>query len=205
MSQDSGTAKTQMNTQDQLQAQQQTAQNALLQQNQAAFSPYLSGNQGFTASQLSALNSQAINQNSQKYNAATAQTNAQVAARGENGMSPMSGVANGQYAALNASRASDLADSLRTVSLNNSQQALANQFNAGSMLSGNAQTYGQNVGTYGSGASNALNNYTQAAQNSFTAQFSKGFGSGLGSGAAAAATGGAGTAASTVGSGNYGW
>jgi hypothetical protein len=205
VSQDSGTAKSQMNTQDQLQSQQQAQENQLLQQNSAALSPYLSGNVGFTAPQLSAMNSQALDQNALRYNQAAQQTNATVAARGENGMSPMSGVAQGQYGSLNASKASDLADALRTVTLNNAQQGLTNQTNAASILSGNAQTLAGNVGTYGSGASNALSNYTQAAQNSFSAQFAKGFGSGLGSGAGAAATGGAGTVASHAGSGEYGW
>ena len=85
-------------------------------------------------------------------------------------------------------RLPDLANSLRTNTLNDAQQGLANKFNAASILSGNAQTYAGNVGTYGSGAANALNNVTSAQSNSFLNQFGKGLGSGLGGGLGSLAT-----------------
>ena len=175
MSQDTSSQKSQLNSQNQLQAQQQAAQNQLLQQNNTALSPYLTGNQGFTPEQMAALNSQALDQNALRYNQGTQQANAQLAARGEGlGNTPGSGN-------LQAAKAGDLADALRTVTLNNAQQGLTNKFNAASVLSGNAQTYAGNVGTYGSGASNALSNLTQAQGNSFSSKFGQGLGSGLGS------------------------
>jgi hypothetical protein len=193
MSQSTTSQTAQLNSQNQLQQQQQASQNQLLQQNNTALSPYLSGNQGFTPQQMAALNSQALDQNALRYNQATQDTNAQLAARGEGlGNTPGSGVQATGYGNLQAAKAGDLADSLRTVTLNNAQQGLANQFNAASVLSGNAQTYAGNVGTYGAGANNALGNLTQAQGNGFQAQFGKTLGAGLGSAVASGAAGAAG-------------
>ena len=213
MSQSTSAQQGQLNSQNQLQSQQQAAQNQLLQQNNTALSPYLTGNQGFTPQQMAALNSQALDQNALQYNGATQQANAQLAARGEGmGNTPGSGIAATGYGNLQAAKAGDLADALRTVTLNNAQQGLANKFNAASVLSGNAQTYAGNVGTYGQGASSALNNLTQAQANTWQSQFGKAAGSALGGaaagftgGAANAAVGGLGTAVSNIGSGNLGW
>ena len=194
MSQPTGAQQTQLNSQNQLQQQQQAAQNQLLQQNNTALSPYLTGNQGFTPEQMAALNSQALDQNALRFNQGTQQANAQLAARGEGiGNTPGSGVAATGYGNLQAAKSGDLADALRTVTLNNAQQGLANKFNAASVLSGNAQTYAANVGTYGAGASNALSNLTGAQGNSFGSQFGKGLGSGLGFGAAKGASGAVGS------------
>src|SRR5665213_562965 len=195
MSQDTGDQKGQLQSQNQLQQQQQASQDALLKQNQTALSPYLTGNQGFTPQQMAALNSQALDQNALRFNQATQGTNAQLAARGEGmGNTPGSGVAATGYGNLQAAKAGDLADSLRTVTLNNAQQGLANKFNAASVLSGNAQTYAGNVGTYGSGASNSLNALTSAQANTWQSQFGKALGQAAG-GAAGAFTGGAGAGA----------
>ena len=213
MSQSTSAQQGQLNSQNQLQQQAQNSQNQLLQQNNTALSPYLTGNQGFTPQQMAALNSQALDQNALQYNGATQQTNSQLAARGEGlGNTPGSGVAATGYGNLQAAKAGDLADSLRTVSLNNAQQGLANKFNAASVLSGNAQTYGQNVGTYGAGANNAMNNLTQAQGNTWQSQFGKALGAGLGTAGAGGLTsaassgwGNLGTAVSKIGSGNWGW
>lgn len=190
MSQSTSSQTSQLNSQNALQQQQQASQDALLKQNQTALSPYLTGNVGFTPQQLAAMNSQSLDQNALQYNGATQATNAQLAARGEGlGDTPASGVQAGAYGNLQAAKAGDLASSLRTNTLNNAQQGLANQFNAASLLSGNAQTYAGNVGTYGSGANSALGNLTQAQGNTWQSQFGKALGSGLG-GAAAAFGGG---------------
>lgn len=154
---------------------------------------------------MAALNSSALDQNAQQYNAAGNQLRQQLQARGENGGSPLSGTGVSGIAGLLSGKASDLANSLRTNVLNNAQQGLTNQFNANSILSGNAQTLAGNVGTYGAGATGALNNLTTAQINS---PLNKGFGAlatGLGSGLATGLTGGLGTALSKAGSGNYGW
>jgi len=213
MSQDTSSQKAQLASQNQLQQQQQQSQNNLLQQNNTAFSPYLTGNQGFTPQQLSALNSSALDQNALRFNQATQGANSQLAARGEGlGNTPGSGVAATGYGNLQAAKAGDLADSLRTVTLNNAQQGLANQFNAGALLSGNAQTYAGNVGTYGQGANSALGDLTQAQANTWQSQFGKALGSaaggaaaGFGGGALNAGVGSLGTAVSKIGSGNWGW
>lgn len=213
MSQSTSSQTAQLNSNNQMQQQQLASQNALLSQNNAALSPYLTGNQGFTPQQMAALNSQALDQNALRYNQATQQTNSTLAARGEGlGNTPGSGVAATGYGNLQASKAGDLADSLRTVTLNDAQQGLANKFNAASVLSGNAQTYAGNVGTYGAGANAALGDLTQAQSNTWQSQFGKALGQVAG-GAAGAFTGGAGaqafgslgTAVSKVGSGNFGW
>src|ERR1039458_5226698 len=94
MSQSTTDQKSQLNAQNQMQAQQQASQNQLLAQNNTALSPYLTGNQGFTPQQMSALNSQALDQNALRFNQGTQQENAQLAARGEGmGNTPGSGVA----------------------------------------------------------------------------------------------------------------
>jgi len=205
MSQSTSDQKGQLQTNNQLQQQQQAAQNSLLQQNQTAFSPYLTGNQGFTPQQLAALNSSALDQNALRFNQATQGANAQLAARGEGlGNTPGSGVAATGYGNLQAAKAGDLADSLRTVTLNNAQQGLANKFNAGSLLSGNAQTYAGNVGTYGAGANTALGDLTQAQGNTWQSQFGKALGGALG-GAAGAFGGGFGASAAGQLGKSLGW
>lgn len=199
------TQKQQLSEQNAAQTAAQTQQNAILAQTNKSLSPYLSGTQGFTPAQLAAMNSQDLDQNAQQYNAAGNQLRQQLLARGENGQTPISGTGTAGIAGLLSGKASDLANSLRTTTLNNAQQGIANQFNANSILSGNAQTYAGNVGTYGAGANGALNSVTTAQGNSGINKFLGGLGSGLGSGISSGLTGGLGTALSTVGSGNFGW
>jgi hypothetical protein len=208
MSQSTKDQKGQLQTQNQLQQQQQAAQNALLQQNNTALSPYLTGNQGFTPEQLAALNSQALDQNALRFNQATQATNAQLLARGENGATPGSGVMATGYGNLQAAKSGDLADALRTVTLNNAQQGLANKFNAASVLSGNAQTYAGNVGTYGAGANSALGDLTKAQSNSFGNKLGNALAMPVAAafgGAANAGVGNLGTAVSKIGNGQWGW
>jgi hypothetical protein len=213
MSQSTSAQQGQLNTQNQMQQQQQASQNQLLQQNNTALSPYLTGNQGFTPQQLSAMNSQALDQNALQYNGAAQSANSELAARGEGlGNTPGSGVAATGYGNLQAAKAGNLSNSLQTITLNNAQQGLANKFNAASVLSGNAQTYAGNVGTYGQGASSALNNLTSAQANTWQSQFGKALGAAaggaagaFGAGAGATAFGNLGTQVSKIGSGNFGW
>lgn len=205
MGSNTGTQKAQLDTQNQLAAQQLARQNSSLDTLKSSFSPYLTGNQGFTPEQMAALRSQALDQNASRYGQATKQTNAMLAGRGENGMTPGGGMQAAAYGSLNASKAGDLADALRTVTLNDAQQGLANKFNAGAVISGNAQTLAGNVGTFNSGAASALGNYTQAQNNGMLGKFTTALGSGLGSGLGAGITGGVGSALSKAGSGNWGW
>lgn len=198
MGQSDKTQKAQLDTQNQLAQQQLNATNSDLSQVNSSVAPYLTGNVGFTPQQLAAMNSSVLDQNAAKFNAAGQQVNAQAAARGENGMTPISGVGQNGYGNLAAAKASDLSTGLNTVVQNNAQQALANQMNAASILSGNAQTLAGTTGTFNSGASSALNNVTQAQSNSFLSNLGKGLGAGIGAGGSAAFTGGFGSAASAL-------
>lgn len=195
----------QLQLQNQLAQQQLAHTNATLDQVNGAVSPALTGNSGFSPAMLAALNSQALDQNAQRYGQAAVQTNNTLAARGESGMAPLSGVAASGYGNLQASKASDLADSLRTVTLNNAQQANTNKYNAAAILSGGAQTQAGTFGTANAGASSALGNLTTAQQGGFFNNFTKAIGQGLGSAAGDAITGGTGTALSKIGSGQWGF
>lgn len=198
----------QLKLQNQLQQQQLAQQNQYLGQVNSAVSPYLtSQGQGFTPAQLAAMNSQAIDQNASQYNSAGQQLRQALLARGESGQTPLSGTGVAGISGLLSGKASDLANALRTNTLNDAQQNLTNRFNAASVLSGNAGTLAGNVGVFGSGANSSLSALTQKQiadmQNSFGARFASGLGAGLGSGISGLATaglgGGIGTALSSLG------
>jgi len=206
----SGTSKDQLNAQNALQQKAFDAQMAQLDQIKSSLSGYLSGNKGFTNPQMATNQSQAINQNSAKYNSAGNAVRQALASRGMGGGQVPGG---GSYvqgiSTLEGAKASDLSNAMNTINLQNSQQGLTNQFNAASILSGNAATLSSPISTFGSGANNALSNYVTAQQSTFGNMFAKNLGgalgTGLGSGLAAGAIGGLGSFASTLGSGNYGW
>jgi hypothetical protein len=192
-----GTAKDQLNSQNDSQQQAFKSQLDTLNSLKSSLSGYLSGNQGFTGQQMSTMTSQALNQNSQKYAQAGNQTRQALGARGISGsQTPGGGATAGTLAGLYGAQASDQSNAINTINLQNSQQALNNQFNAAGVLSGNAQTLGGSVGTFGSGASNALNQYVSASNQGFGAAFTKALGGSLGAGIGAMATGGMGTAMS---------
>jgi hypothetical protein len=196
MGSNTDTQKQQLSQQNAAQTAAQTAQNATLAQVNKSLSPYLSGTQGFTPAQLAAMNSQDLDQNAQQYNAAGNQLRQQLLARGEGGNTPLSGTGVAGIAGLLSGKASDLANSLRTTTLNNAQQGLTNQFNANSILSGNAQTQAGNVATYGGGANSALNAYTQAQANSPLNKLLGGLGTGIAAVGTAGLAGGLGSALS---------
>lgn len=175
-----------------------------------SFSPYLSGTQGFSPQMLASMRSQFLNSNSSTFNQAGSQVKSALLARGEGGgNAPTGGTYAGGISNLLAAQAGSQSQGLLGINVQNAQQALQNQFNAGSLLSGNAATLTGAQGVAGNAASSALNSYVQASANSFGGSFAKSLGSGLGSaigsGIGGAATGGLGTALSTVGSGNMGW
>ena len=205
-----GTAKAQLNDQNQLQQQAFDAQMGTLNLVKDNLKGYLSGNLGFTPQQKSYMTSQALNQNSEKYNQAGNQVRSALAARGLSGtQTPGGGATAGILSGLYGAKASDASNAINTINLQDSQQALNNKFNAASILSGNAQTLGGSLGVFGAGANNSLNQYVTASNQGFGAAFTKGLGGALGAGIGGAVTGGIsgglGTAMSTIGSGNYGW
>jgi len=186
-----GTSKDQLNEQNQLQQQSFNAQMDTLNTLKSSLSGYLSGNKGFTPQQMSYMTSQALNQNSEKYNQAGNQVRSALAARGLSGtQTPGGGASAGILSGLYGAKASDASNAINTINLQNSQQALNNQFNAASVLSGNAQTMGQNNAVFGSGANNALGEYVQASNQGFGAAFTRGLGGALGGGIGGALTGG---------------
>lgn len=186
----------QLDLQNSLQQQQLNQQNATLDSVKNSLAPYLGGTQGFSPALLSALNSQALDQNASQYNSAGNQVRQALLARGETGQTGLSGTGVAGIAGLLSGKASDAANALRTNQIASAQQALTNQFNANSILSGNANTLAGNVGTFGGGASSALSNLTQKQiadqQNSFLANLSRGLGAGLGGGIASLGTAGLG-------------
>jgi hypothetical protein len=206
----SGTSKDQLNEQNQLQQEAFNAQMSTLNSLKSSLSGYLSGTQGFTPSQLATMRTQALNQNSANYNSAGNAVRQALASRGMGGGAVPSG---GSYvqgiSTLEGAKANDQSNAMNTINLQNSQQALNNQFNAASILSGNAATLSSPVSTFGSGANNALSNYVTAQRstfgNSLAAGLGSGIGSSLGSGVGAGLIGGLGTFASTLGNGNFGW
>lgn len=200
------TAQSQLDLQNQLAAQQQTAENQRLNSVSAAVSPYLSGNVGYTADQLAAMNSQALDQNAQRYNQAGTATRSNLLARGDTGQTPLSGRGVSDIATLQSGKASDLSNSLRQVTLNNANQALTNQQNAVNALNGQAQTLAGNVSNYNSGAQSALGSYVTAANApGFMQSLGTSLAGGIGKSIGTGLTGGLGTAVSSLGSGQWGW
>ncbi len=183
------------------------AQQARLTQLQNAFQPYTQGaGQGFAPDQLAAMQSQILNQNSSQFNSAGAGVRSALLARGgSGGNQPVGGDYTRGIAGLMGAQAQDRSQNLNSLRIANAQQALANRFNAGNLLSGNAATLTGTQGVAGAGASSALSDYIKAKNSGFMQSFASGLGSGLGGGLGNGISGGIGTAASKVGSGNFGW
>jgi hypothetical protein len=183
----------------------QTQMDMLAQQRQA-FSKYQQGNVGFDPMQLALMRSQALSGNAGAFNSAGQQVRSALAARGSGaGNLPVGGDYTRGIAGLMGAKAQDISGQLANINLQNAQQALANKFNAGNLLSGGMASTVGTQGVAGQGASSALNTQLQAANSGFLHTFTNAFGQALGSGLGGGITGGLGTAASHVGSGNYGW
>jgi len=132
------------------------------------FSPYLAGKTGYDPQLLASMRSQFLNQNSSTFNQAGNATRAALGARGEGtGSAPVGGTYGSGIANLMAAKAGSQAGGLMNINMQNAQQALQNQFNAGNILSGNAATLTGTQGVAGSGASSALQSQVTAAANSF--------------------------------------
>lgn len=156
----------------------QQAQLAMLNKN---FSPYLSGKVGFDPTQLSSMRSQFLNQNSSTFNQAGNQVRSALGSRGEGtGSAPVGGTYGSGIANLMAAQAGSQSQGLLGINVQNAQQALQNQFNAGNILSGNAATQTGTQGVAGAGASSALNSYVTASANSFGGSLASSAGNALG-------------------------
>ena len=160
-----------------------------------AFSGFLSGNQGFNPQMLAAMRSQFLNSNNSTFNQAGQQVREALGARGEGtGSSPVGGNYAAGIANLLGAKAGSQSQGLLGIDVQNAQQALANQFNAGNILSGNAATLTGTQGVAGAGASSALNSYITAANQGFGNAFTTGLGSTLGKGLGTGIMGGIGAA-----------
>jgi hypothetical protein len=202
----SGASKDQLAQQNALQKQAFDSMQQKQGQVSDAVSKYLSGNVGYDPQQLALLKSQFMNNTASQYQNAGANVRTALL---RSGSADSSAPAGGDYirgiSGLEGGLASTTAAGNQNIDLNNLSQMLTNKFNAANLINGQAAQLTSPISTFGSGASNALNQYVSSQQNTFGNQFFKSFGSGLGSGVADAAMGGLGTAASKVGSGNFGW
>lgn len=146
-----------------------------------SFSSYLSGNQGFNPQMLASMRSQFLNSNNSTFNQAGQQVREALGARGEGtGGQPVGGNYAQGIANLLGAKAGSQSQGLLGIDVQNAQQALTNQFNAGNILSGNAATLTGTQGVAGSAASSALNSYITASANSFGGSLAKSLGSSLG-------------------------
>lgn len=178
-----------------------------------SFGQYLAGNVGYSPQAYASMKSQFLNNNSQTFNQAGQQVRSALAARGEGtGQNPVGGSYAGNLGNLMAAQASSQSQGLLGLNIQNQQQALANQFNAGNLLAGTGAQLVGTQGVAGAGASSALNSYIQAANSGFGASFMRGLGSTFGQGIGTGLTGGIGatmgnigSALSNQGSGNWGW
>ena len=176
-----------------------------LQQQQLNFlntqlSPYLTGNVGFTPEQLASMQSQFLNNNALQFNQAGQSVRQSLAARGGGqGDMPVSGDYVRGLSGLMGAAASSQAQGLLGLNTANAQQALANKFNAASVLSGNAATLSSPIASTGQAASSALQSYIQAQNSGFLGSLARGLGSALGGGLGAAGIGGLGAGLSGFG------
>ncbi len=172
-------------------------QKTRLAQQQAAFEKYTTQNIGFDPQQYAAMQSQIQNQNTSQFNSAGAAVRSALLARGgAGGQQPVGGDYTRGIGGLMGAQASDLSQNLNSLRIANAQQMLANRFNAGNLLSGNAATLTGTQGVAGQGASEALKSYITAKNSGIAQSFAQGFGGALGGGLGYGVGGGIGTAIS---------
>lgn len=188
----SDTAKKQMDQQNALQQQAFDMQKQQLAQLSGAFGKYTTGDIGLSPELKAAMQTQFMNQTAGQYGQASEAVKNSIMAHGGSGQTPMSGQDISGLVGLEGARANTLSQGLLGLNITDAQQALTNKFNAGSLLSGNAATLSSPISTFGSGASNALNQYITAANSGFGAAFMKSLGGSLGAGVGGIATGGLG-------------
>jgi len=196
-----GTSKDQLALQNKQQADAIAQQKALRDQIMGSVGKYLTGSgQGFDPQQLAIMQSQFLDQNAAAGRQAGQSVMGQLAARGgAGGALPAGGDFARSLEGLQGQIATSQSQGILGTNLANLQQALTNRFNAASVAGGQSAQLGNNIGIFGQGANNALDQYVQASQGGFLSQLGKGLGAGLGAGMGAAATGGFGSAFSGIG------
>jgi hypothetical protein len=175
-------AKKQLDMQNAMQQKAFDTQQKQFAQMSSAFSPYTSGaGMGYDPQQLALMRSQALATNARTFNSAGQQVRSALAARGSGaGNLPVGGDYTRGIAGLMGAKASDISGQLSNINLQNAQQALANRFNAGQLLSGNAAALTGAQGVAGSAGASALGDYIQAANTGFGSSFMNALGAGLG-------------------------
>jgi hypothetical protein len=168
---------------------------------QKAFTPFLSGQQGYSPEALAAMRSQFLNSNNSTFNQAGQQVREALGARGEMGANPVGGNYAAGLSGLLGAKAGSQSQGLLGIQMQNAMQQLQNQFNAGNILSGNAATLTGTQGVAGAGASSALQGYLQAKNTGFASSFMNSFGGTLGKGLGAGLTGGLGALGAQYGGG----
>lgn len=191
-----GTAKDQLKLQNKLVQEQLAYQKSFMDPVKSALQKYLQGNgEGFTPEQMATLNSQFLDSNANDFQSAGQNVKAALASRGAGqGDVPIGGDYVRGIAELEGAKAQSQSGGLSNIRMASIQQALQNKFNAANVFGGNSAQVGGNVGTFNSGAGNALNTYVSAANtgfgNAFSSAFGGSLGKGLGSGLSAGITGG---------------
>lgn len=192
------TAKAQLDAQNKAQADAAAQQKAIRDQVMQSVSKYMTGpGEGFDPEQLALMTSQFLNQNTANFNSATEEVLAGLRSRGGGGGDmPAGGELGRSLSALDAARATSQSQGVLGINIQNLQQALTNRFNAASVASGQSAQLGQDIGIYGQGANNSLDQYIKAKN---APGFLSSFGTALGSAAAGFATGGASSIFSSIG------
>ena len=186
-----GHAQKQLDLQNQLQQKAFDLMQQRQEQVNSSVGKYLSGDVGFDPAQLATMKSQFLNQVAGNYNQGAKNVMTALARRGSISSSqPVGGDYARGIASLEGAQASDTASGLANIDLSNLQQAITNKFNAASLINGQSAQLTSPIATFGSGASNALNQYVQAANSGFGATFMRGLGGAIGQGLGTMATGG---------------
>jgi hypothetical protein len=169
-----------------IQDQELARQNELFDMIKNATSRYTSGDgEGYSPLQMKLLQGQFLNDNADQYQQAGAGVRSALASRG---MGTGDGPEGGDYvrgiSGLMAGRANNLSGGMANLKLADLQQALTNKFNSLSLQSGNAATLNSPISTMAGMSTNAFNQYMQAKNSGFGANFMRSFGAGLGGGLA---------------------
>lgn len=172
-------AKQQLDTQNRLQQQQLNLQMIQLNRINDAVGKYLTGGVGYGDKALSLMKTQFLNNQANQFQQAGRSVRQALNARGA-GEGPVGGDYVRGLSSLMGMASDSTSQGLNQISLADEQQKLTNQFNAASVTSGNAAQLGNNVSTFGGGASNALDSYVKAANSGWMNSLMGGLGQGLG-------------------------
>lgn len=188
MGKGTGTAKAQLDLENQRTQDQLNQQKAIRDKIISATDKYTTGaGEGYDPAAFAAMISSFLNQNSQNFGQARGQVLAGINARGGGGGDQPIG---GDYArsleGLEGAQATNQSQGVLGANISNLTQALNNRFNALNVQSGQAAQVGENASTFDRGASSSLSDYIKAAN---TPGFLQSFATSL-AGTAAAGFGG---------------